>query len=135
MAEENIALARKATDALNRGDLDAWVDFLSPDVVWEALRDVPGLRDVYRGRAEAQAWIEQMFELAETGVHTELTEITELDDDRLFVGTVLTARGRGSGVPFELHTWQIVWFADGLITRRQVFWTREEAVEDAGLRE
>jgi ketosteroid isomerase-like protein len=111
------------------------VDFLSPDVVWEALRDVPGLRDVYRGRAEARAWIEQMFDLAETGVHTELTEITELDDDRLFVGTVLTARGRGSGVPFELHTWQVVWFADGLITRRQVFWTREEAVEAAGLPE
>ena len=40
MSQENVALARKAIDALNRGDLDAWLAFLSPDVVWEALEGV-----------------------------------------------------------------------------------------------
>ena len=68
------------------------------------------------------------------GVHIEIEQITDLGDDRVFIAVVLTARGSGSGVPFEYRTWQIVWFADGLITRRQVFWTRAEALKAAGLR-
>jgi hypothetical protein len=58
-----------------------------------------------------------------------------LGDDRVFLAIVLTARGRGSGVPFEMPAWEVVWFAEGLVTRRQVFWTRDEALEAAGLRE
>jgi ketosteroid isomerase-like protein len=50
MSEENVALARKAIDALNRGDFDALLAFLSPDVVWEALEGVPGIGELYRGR-------------------------------------------------------------------------------------
>ena len=53
MSEENLELARKAIDALNRGDLDAWLAFLSPDVVWEALPGVPGLGELSRTRDEA----------------------------------------------------------------------------------
>ena len=34
MSEENVALARKAIDALDRGEFDALLAFLSPDVVW-----------------------------------------------------------------------------------------------------
>jgi ketosteroid isomerase-like protein len=135
MSEENVELAREAIDALNRGDLDAWLAFLSPDVVWEALPGVPGLGELYRGRAEVREWIEQLFELAEGGIHTEIEQLADLGDDRVFLGIVLTARGRSSGVPFEMPAWEVVWFADGLVTRRQVFWTRDEALEAAGLEE
>ena len=135
MSEENVALARKAIDALNRGDLDALLAFLSPDVVWEALEGVPGIGELYRGRAGVQEWIELMWENAQEGVHIEIEQITDLGDDRVFIAVVPTARRRGSGVPFEYRTWQIVWFADALITRRQVFWTRAEALKTAGLRE
>jgi ketosteroid isomerase-like protein len=54
MSEENVALARKAIDALNRGDFDALLAFLSPDVVWEALEGVPGVGELYRGRTGAR---------------------------------------------------------------------------------
>ena len=133
MSEENVALARKAVDAINRGDFDALLAFLSPDVVWEALEGVTGIGELYRGRAGVREWIELMWENAEEGVHIEIEQITDLGDDRVFIAVVLTARRRGSGVPFEYRTWQIVWFADGLITRRQVFWTRAEALKTAGL--
>ena len=43
MSQENVALARKAIDALNRGDVDALLAVLSPDVVWEALEVSLGL--------------------------------------------------------------------------------------------
>ncbi|HEY6636600.1 MAG TPA: nuclear transport factor 2 family protein [Solirubrobacterales bacterium] len=133
MSQENVELARQAIDALNRGDLDAWLAFLSPDVVWEALPGVPGMGELYRGRAEVRKWIEELWEEAEGVVHTEIEQMTDLGEDRVFLGLVLTARGRGSGVPFELHTWSVISYREGLVTRRQVFWTRDEALEAAGL--
>jgi ketosteroid isomerase-like protein len=57
-----------------------------------------------------------------------------LGDDRLLIAYVRTGRGKGSGVPVELRDWWVVWFAEGLITRRQAFWARDEALEAAGLR-
>jgi ketosteroid isomerase-like protein len=135
MSEKNAALARQAIDALNRSDFDSLLAFLSPDVVWEALEGVSGIGELYRGRAEVREWIALMLKNMEEGIHAEIEQMAELGDDRVFIGLVLTARRRGSGVPFEYRTWQIVWFADGLITRRQVFWTRAEALKTAGLRE
>jgi hypothetical protein len=38
-------------------------------------------------------------------------------------------------LPAEQPGWAVFWLEDGLITRRQVFWTRDEAFEAAGLRE
>ena len=49
MSQENVAVARKAINALNRGDYDALLAFASPDVVWEALEGVPGIGELYRG--------------------------------------------------------------------------------------
>jgi ketosteroid isomerase-like protein len=135
MSEENVELARKAIDALNRGDFDALLACLSPDVLWGALEGVPGMDELYRGRAGVREWIELLSEVTDDGIHAEIEQITDLGDERVLIAVALTARGRGSGVPFEYRTWQIVWFADGLITRRQVFWTRAEALEAAGLRE
>ena len=130
-----MALARKAIDALNRRDLDALLALLSPDVVWETLEGVAGIGELYRGRAGVREWTELMFENAEEGVHVEIEQMADLGDDRVFIAVAISARRRGSGVPFEYRTWQIVWFADDLITRRQAFWTRAEALRTAGLRE
>ena len=43
MSQENVEVVRKATDAVNRRDLDAFVAILSPDVVWEVNPELPGL--------------------------------------------------------------------------------------------
>jgi ketosteroid isomerase-like protein len=133
MSEENVEVVRKLFDAFNRGDLDALLGFLSPEVAWESL-PLPGFRDVYRGRAEAREWIELLLEIFEEG-HLGIDDITALSDDRVFTGYTQVGRGRGSGLPAEQPGWAIFWLADGLITRRQVFWSRDEALEAAGLRE
>jgi ketosteroid isomerase-like protein len=133
MSQENVEIARKAIDAFNRGGVDAWLRFLSPDVVWESLPLV-GFRDVYRGRAEARKWLEQLTEVFEE-VHLEIEQITPLNDDRVLTESTQIARGTGSGLPVEQRAWEIVWLADGLITRRQPFSTRDQALEAAGLRE
>jgi ketosteroid isomerase-like protein len=134
MSKQNIELALDALDSFKRRDIDAFVTFLSPDVVWEENPELPGLRDVYRGRAEVRDWVLAVHEVLEN-LHVEITELTELGNDRVFTETVLTARGKGSRVPVDLRFWMVLWFTEGKITRRQVSWTREEALEAAGLSE
>src|SRR5262245_29387339 len=100
MSQENVALVRKAIDAVNRRDFDALLAFLSPDVVWEALEGVSGIGELYRGRAEVRAWIALMVENTEEGVHAEIMQMADLGDDRVFIAVALTARRKNSGVPF-----------------------------------
>jgi ketosteroid isomerase-like protein len=135
MSQQNVEVVREAADAVNTRDADALVALLSPDVEWEENPVIPGLREIYRGRAEVREWFEEGLLELWSGVHIALEEITELSGDRVFAEGVLTARGRGSGLPAELRVWLIFWFASGKITRRQVSWTRDEALEAAGLRE
>jgi ketosteroid isomerase-like protein len=132
MSQENVELALRALDAFKRRDVDALVALLGPDVVWEENPELPGLREVYRGRAEVREWMVAVLEVFEN-LQVEVAELTELGDDRVFAETLLTARGKGSGVPVELRFWTVLWFAEGRITRRQVSWTRDEALEAAGL--
>jgi ketosteroid isomerase-like protein len=134
MSQENVELTLRAIDAWNRRDVDAFVALLSPDVVWEENPELPGLREVYRGRAEVRDWIKDFLEAVESP-QLELEETIELGDDRIFTEMVLTGRGRGSGVPVELRFWLVIWFVEGKIARRQVAWTKDEALETAGLSE
>ncbi len=109
MSEENVEIVRKVLDAVNRGDMDAWLGFLSPEVVWESLPLV-GFRDVYRVRAEARECIEQLLEDFEE-VHLEIEEITALSDNRVLIVSRARGRGRGSGVPVERPSCEISWLA------------------------
>jgi ketosteroid isomerase-like protein len=134
MSRENVELVRAMTDAGNRIDIDAVIALLSPDVVWEETADLPGAREVYRGRDEVRAWANELLEVFESA-HNALDRVTELSGDRVFTENVLTWRGKGSGVPTELRYWAVYWIKEGKIARRQVFWNRAEALEAAGLSE
>jgi ketosteroid isomerase-like protein len=134
MSQENVELVRALTEAANRADFDAAAALLAPDVVWEENPEFPGLRKAYRGRAEVRAWWGEVIEVVEN-VHLEVEELTELGGDRVFTEVVITGGGKGSGAPVVQRVWNIFSLADGKITRRQVFWIREEALEAAGLSE
>src|SRR5262245_63979749 len=99
MSEENVALARKAIDAINRGDFEAMLALLSPDVVWEALEGLAGVAELYRGPEEVREWIRVMLQNAEEGVHIEVKQMVDLGDDRVFIAIVITARRRAGSVP------------------------------------
>ena len=134
MSEENVELVRAMADATKRIDIDAVIALLSPDVVWEENAELPGLREVYRGRDEVRAWADELLEVTESA-HSALDRVTELSGDRVFTENFLTIHGKGSGAPAELRYWALYWIKNGKIARRQVFWNRADALEAAGLEE
>jgi ketosteroid isomerase-like protein len=134
MSEENVGLVRELNETVNRRNLDAFVALLSPDVVWEVNPELPGLREVYQGRAEVRDLVRGLLEVGDTSSRVQLEEINDLSDGRVLAETLLTGHGKGSGVPVEVHYWQLFWVAEGKIARRQVFMDRD-ALEAAGLPE
>ena len=60
-------------------------------------------------------------------------EFIDAGEDRVVVVTDERGRGRGSGVPFEQRSATIFTLRAGKIARLQIFNTREEALEAAGL--
>ena len=57
----SVAAALKSVEAVNRRDVDAFVECLHPEVEWEENGDVPGARVIYRGREEVRAWFEEVL--------------------------------------------------------------------------
>jgi ketosteroid isomerase-like protein len=136
MSQENVEVVLEGVDAVNRRDPDAFIACVHPDVVWEVSEASPFLQGIYRGRGEVREWFEESFlEEVWESFHVEVEEITEASDGRVFLGALVTARGRGSGVETEIRGWQVCSFADGMITRRKLFVDRDEALEAAGVEE
>jgi ketosteroid isomerase-like protein len=135
MSQENVEVLLEAMDAAERRDPDAFTALLSPHVEWEENPEITGLQAIYRGRAEARRWFEEALLEVWDSFHVNVKEIIEASDDRILVGVIVTARGGASGVETELHAWQVFRFAGAKIARRQLFGTRDEALEAAGLRE
>jgi ketosteroid isomerase-like protein len=134
MSEENVEVVLQQIEAGNRRDVDAFVALVSPDVEWEDSVFWSESARVYRGRAELREWFNRVMEPWES-LRVEVEEISEVGDDRVFVGGHLATRGKASGVDTKIRGWAVFWIAKGKITRRQVFLGRDDALEAAGLRE
>jgi ketosteroid isomerase-like protein len=135
MLEKNMQVALELVDAVNRGDADAFLACLSPDVECEENGDIPGVGVVYRGREEVRAWFEEVLVEPWESIAVRVEEIREAPGGRVFSGLTFSTRGRGSGVEAEIRFWTASWFVDAKVARRQVFWTRDEALEALGLRD
>jgi ketosteroid isomerase-like protein len=132
MSHENVEIVRKAIDAWNRGDLDAWLAGFAPEAEFHTSgRFVDG--GVYRGRAGlARYWTE---------IHEDVEELSLSVIDMRAIGDrvlyAVTGRGRGkrSGVPIEAPIWFVSTFRDGLAVRVETYVDSAHALEAAGLSE
>ena len=64
-----------------------------------------------------------------------LDKFIEVDEDRFIAAISFGGRARHTGIPVELHPFHVFNLRDGRILRWQVFRTRQEALEAAGLSE
>jgi ketosteroid isomerase-like protein len=132
VSREDEEIVRRVIDATNRGDADAFVANLSPDVEWEDdLFGTEGGR-TYRGTEEMRDWLRQVWEPWES-LHMEADEIVSASAGRVVVGFELTASGKESGAETRARFWTVCGIADGKIRTRRTFRDRDEALEAAGL--
>src|SRR5215210_7389000 len=129
MSQENVEVVRRAYEAYGRGEMDAAIDtYMHPEIEWETRW--PGLPSWFHGREGVSEWFERVMEPIEMKM--------DLLDVRAVGAQVLASyrahgAGRSSGVPTAMRIFDLLTFRDGLIARRQTFYTEAEALEAAGL--
>jgi ketosteroid isomerase-like protein len=137
MSRENVEIVRRAHEALNRAGLGSEgayriaAELLEPEVEWHDQRELPGAT-IHHGIGEVMRHLAS----AEESVRYEPSELLEIFDAGRCVVAVyrIHARGRASGVPVEREAVHVYSFRGARIERVEIFGTRTEALEAAGLR-
>jgi len=132
MSQENVELTHRATDALNRRDLDAYLALMDEDV--EVIsRLAPMGEGRYRGHDGFLRWQQNLRDVFPDW-HAELVEARDVGD---FTMGLVRIRGHGdeSGAPVDQVIWQVGEWRDGKLVRLSSHDSEAEALEAAGLSE
>jgi ketosteroid isomerase-like protein len=133
MSEENVELARRAYDAFNRRDLDAFLAFNDPEVEFSA-RTVQMGGDAYLlGHDGLRKWWRDLFAVF-PDYRVEVLEVREVGDYSI-VALRAHAHGLESDAPIDEALWHVHKMRDGRSTWWQPFRSEAEAREAAGLRD
>jgi ketosteroid isomerase-like protein len=119
--------------AMNRGDLEAALEELDPDIEWVDPPDLPDRRAPIRGRqALKEVWL-QYLELFSDTIRYEILEF-EQAGERTFVALRIAVTGRGSGAPAAADWYQVGFLGvDDKPVRFENYSDRASALEAAGL--
>ena len=116
-------LIRDAYEAFNRGDVDAILDLLHPDIEWvpppTSLEPQP-----LRGREAVREYLEPDFFDSQTVEPLETIE----EDNRVLVAAHVRARGRGSGVELDETVYHVLTIEEGRAVRFELHVDRAEAL-------
>ena len=127
----NAELLRSGYDAWNRGDREAWLELLDPEIVISTSGAFPDFAPEYRGLEGAARFWSQMLEPWEE-FHIEVVRIEEEDD--IAAGDIrFRARGRG-GVDVDMRFGSGIRLRDGLATElvnRRTFEEVREALRQS----
>ena len=141
MSEENIEIARDLIDNFNafmRGELSS-EEYAEPfhhqlDVQWHDQRTYPDTPQHLRGAARPGR-VHPEYREGWAELNAEALELTQAPGDRVLGLIRQSGRARQSGVPIEIHYFQIWRFEDGKVRELQMFRHRADALEAAGLSE
>ena len=131
MASPNVEAAERIYAARLRGDLDALVAELDPDVEWRPHLSALG-GDVVRGQDGVRSYLVSLDD--EWDDFRQEVEQSFDAGDRVVVFLNTHGRGRASGVELHLQVAHVLCFRDGKCVENQTYIDREEALTAAGLR-
>jgi ketosteroid isomerase-like protein len=131
MSQENVELARRAYEAVNRRDLGALLELMDADV--EVHSRIVAMEGGLRGHDGVRRWWENWFD-AFPDYDIEVGEVRDLGDVTL-AAVRAVGHGAGSNVPFEDTIWHVGRWAEGKCVWWRVCYTSEEALKAVGLRD
>ncbi len=141
MSEENVKVVRQSLEAANafmrdEFSAEAFGDCFDTQIEchWRDQRTYPDAPQHLRGVQELIGFSEQ-FRRVWADVVQEPLEFIEAPDDRVLAPIRLSGRGRESGVPIEIHFFQVWTIREGNLREIEFFRHRADALKAAGLEE
>jgi ketosteroid isomerase-like protein len=145
MSQENVEIVRRYAESLGQfmaalranpgpvGEtpfIDGFFDCLDPEVEWRwPLND-----EAFRGR-EGMLRAAADFLDAVVEWNIVVDEIVDAGNDRLFVAHRVSARGKGSGAPFEQSVFSAIKVRDNKVWQIRDYIERADALKAVGLEE
>jgi ketosteroid isomerase-like protein len=129
VSQENVDLVRRLTEAFNAGDMDAWSDFVAPNVIWRVMPDWPE-QGPFIGR---DAVLRQVRQLRESWDSDALVRVGDLIDagDQVVLRQIRRGVGRGPELNMEMTC--ICTVREDRIIAFEFFWDRAQALKAVGL--
>jgi ketosteroid isomerase-like protein len=135
MSNENVGVVEAATAAFARDGVDGWLEYFTDDVDYRAAEGAIDDRGPIHGRDALRAYAEDWTQMIDD-VRFEPVELIDAGDDTVIA--VMRISGRPKGTSAEVLTLSVAsvnTIRDGKIARCREYWTREEALEAAGVSE
>ena len=132
MSQENVEQLVMGFKAWNRGDMEAMLASLDPDIEYVATGLFPGMEPVYRGHEGFRLFWRDFREVWEA-LQIEVEEIRDLGER---VAARLTFEGRGrAGLEVRREFGNVWTFRNGLAVQVKAYADWTEALEAVGLSE
>jgi uncharacterized protein len=132
MSQENVEIVREAAAAFNRGDLDAWLEYLADDIDHRAVEGALDDHGPIHGKDALRVYTEDWVGTFDN-LRSEPVELIEAGEDKVIAVTRISGRAKLSGVETDLTYAAVYTIRDGKIARGREYWTKEQALEAAGL--
>jgi ketosteroid isomerase-like protein len=136
MSQENVKAAQRAFDAFNRGDIEAVLQELDPEVEWHPefqTMMLGGEAREFRGHEGVRAALREWYEVL-TEIHVDIAEIRDLGERIVAIGHV-RGRGKESGAEVKSPAGYVVDLKDGKAIGIWEYLDPKEALAAAGLSE
>ena len=127
MSRANVELLRKGIDALNRRDVDLWLDYSAPEIQWLPAGPAAVEREVYRGYDEMRSGITAAWETWDVFEFQE-DQGRDLGGSALWLGRI-KMHGSASGVELDQEFAVHGVVRDGKFILIHTFLSWQEALE------
>ena len=134
MSQENVEIVRDAAAAFNRGDVDTWLEYFADDIDYRAVEGALDDRGPMYGKAAVLAYLQDWLDMFDD-FKVEPLELIDAGGDEVVAVLRNSGRAKLSGVETDLTYAALYTIRDGKIARGREYWTKEQALEAAGLSE
>jgi ketosteroid isomerase-like protein len=124
-------IARAGYDAWNTGDVETFLEYVHPDLLWVTAGAFPGLRPSYSGHDGFREFWATFMEPWDS-LEIEIEEMVELDEQTLLMQVRFHARGRDE-IEVELRITNHLVMRDDKLWRFRGYMEWEEALADLGI--
>jgi ketosteroid isomerase-like protein len=132
MSEENVEIIRRGFETMQRDGWQTLFSLIDPEFELTTPPDLAMEPDTYRGEAGLRRYFESFEDAME-----DIQVVPEGEflgaGDKVFVPFRLSARGRETGIEATQHAFQVWTMRAGKGLRVEIFASREQALEAAGL--